>query len=393
MPKSRVKKRPDGRYQMQIYLGTEDGKRKYKYFYGSTAKEVEKKVKDALERLGKGIDISATETFSTWCRRYLRIKQATVTAANFKNYPAKVTLLEEYLGPRPVDKIRAIDLQEILFDLAARNPHTGKPTAKKTLVDYRSVMREIFQLMVDNRVIENNPALSLKVSRDAPKETRRALTEEEQRWIVETPHRAQTAAMVMMYAGLRRGELIPLTWADVDLSAHTITVCKAVEAVGGKFKVKPVTKSVAGMRTVMIPNVLVNYLAAQKRTSIYVCPNTTGGMMSDTSWRRMWDSYLTDLNFKYGDFVRKPTSKFAPEKLPFVIPRITPHWLRHTFCSMMYMAGVDVVTAQNQMGHADIKTTLHIYTHLSERFKAAEMEKLNTYLNADACQMPVMISK
>ena len=43
MAKSRVKKRPDGRYAMQIYLGTVDGKRKYKTVYGGTPKEVQKK--------------------------------------------------------------------------------------------------------------------------------------------------------------------------------------------------------------------------------------------------------------------------------------------------------------------------------------------------------------
>lgn len=47
---------------------------------------------------------------------------------------------------------------------------------------------------------------------------------------------------------------------------------------------------------------------------------------------------------------------------------------------MMYNAGVDVLTAQQQMGHSDVKTTLEIYTHLSQEKKAADISKLNSSL-------------
>jgi len=99
----------------------------------------------------------------------------------------------------------------------------------------------------------------------------------------------------------------------------------------------------------------------------------------------MWDSYLSDLNFKYGDFSpfeRSPKSKFDPDGVPFVIPKITPHWLRHTFCTMLYFAGVDILTAKSQMGHKDIQTTLEIYTHLDACHKQKEIGKLNSYLDS-----------
>lgn len=55
--------------------------------------------------------------------------------------------------------------------------------------------------------------------------------------------------------------------------------------------------------------------------------------------------------------------------------------LRHTFCTMMYENGVDVMTAKNQMGHADIQTTLSIYTHISADHTAEEMKKMNQNKN------------
>ncbi len=54
---------------------------------------------------------------------------------------------------------------------------------------------------------------------------------------------------------------------------------------------------------------------------------------------------------------QKPKSKMAPGGVPIIIPKFTAHWLRHTFITMMYMAGVDVLTAAKQAGHADIKVT------------------------------------
>ena len=70
-----------------------------------------------------------------------------------------------------------------------------------------------------------------------------------------------------------------------------------------------------------------------------------------------------------------------------VIDRFTAHNLRHTYATMLYKAGVDVLTAKEQLGHADIKTTLNIYTHLDREYKRRTMDKLDQYL--DASQMQV----
>ena len=108
--------------------------------------------------------------------------------------------------------------------------------------------------------------------------------------------------------------------------------------------------------------------------------------MSDTAWRRMWESYLFDLNLKYGNAVVK-RNKFDPRGNLMVIDRFTAHNLRHTYATMLYKAGVDVLTAKEQLGHADIKTTLNIYTHLDREYKRRTMDKLDQYL--DASQMQV----
>lgn len=88
MAKSRVKKRPDGRYMMQIYLGMVDGKRKYKSVYGATPKEVEAKAEEVRAMMGKGLDIVAQrDKFSQWADDLYRIKAASgVTQGQKQNY-------------------------------------------------------------------------------------------------------------------------------------------------------------------------------------------------------------------------------------------------------------------------------------------------------------------
>ena len=136
---------------------------------------------------------------------------------------------------------------------------------------------------------------------------------------------------------------------------------------------------------ITMPHILKNFLLEEKQkkvVSLYVVPDAKGCMMSENSFRRMWQSYMTQLNFRYGDFSAygSRTSVHDPKGVPMVIEGFTAHQLRHTYASILYMAGVDVVTAKELMGHADIQTTLEIYTHLSKTYKKKEVSKLDEYL-------------
>lgn len=382
-------KRADGRYKGTVFLGISDGRKMYKYVYARSQKELDVKLKEVYTKLGKGLDVTAQrDSFGLWAQRWLRLKKTEVSDHRYYVYECRVKNLSP-LEAMELPKIRSMDIQEIIIDLAGEY-------SKSVLREIKSTARQIFQLAVDNRVIDYNPADSVKIpaQNKAMKEERRALTEEEQSWIINTPHRAQTAAMIMMFAGLRRGELVPLLWSDIDLDAGTISVTKSMYRKGNNWEMKQGAKTAAGVRTVYIPDVLISYLRNVEHSSFLVCPDTRGNMMSLSSWGKLWDSYLSTLNFEYGDFSAvmvtdpntgklkqfvKPAGKSAPQKIPMVIPKISPHWLRHTFITNMYLAGVDVLTAKEQAGHADINTTMTIYTHLNAVHKVKQVEKLNEF--------------
>ena len=103
-------------------------------------------------------------------------------------------------------------------------------------------------------------------------------------------------------------------------------------------------------------------------------------MMTESAWKALWKNYMKELNNKYGKKVKISKSKFTHAS-PMTIPPITAHWLRHTFATLLYLSGVDVLTAKDQLGHADVQTTLNIYTHLDQEFKDKNIAKLDDYLN------------
>lgn len=382
---AKLTKRSDGRYQMSVYIGrNENGKRKYETVYGRTHKEAQQKANDIRVRLGKGIDVSSSrDSFASWCDRWLVMKKSEVTAAQYNLCAARAKILKERLGRMTMLDVTTADIQAVINELAQKNPRTGKPSAKKTLRDYLQVAQQIFRFAIQSRVLDYNPAEYARVPQNAPQSVRRALSEVERSWIAQTPHRARTAAMIMLYAGLRRGEVAALTWNDIDFKKKTITVNKSVTYKGDKPESVKSPKTAAGTRVIPIPDILIGYLSSLPRTSLLVVTSARGTQMTESAWSKMWESYLSVLNEQHGIHPGMK-SRHDPKGMPMTINSFTPHCLRHTYCTMLYEAGVDVLVAMRLMGHSDVKTTLGIYTHLSRERTSSSVSLLNSYLTGES---------
>lgn len=384
---ARVKKRKDGRYCCQIYLGRdENGKRKYKSVYAKSPAELKEKETEIRLQLGQGLDIlSQRDSFGRWADDWIRIKEkGNMSMRQMDNYRRAVKLWKEELHGYEIGQVRADDIERVLLQLIDRG------LSQRTIDLYKSTVRQIMRRAV-GRIIQLNPVdqVHLNIS-GRESEQRRALTQEEQQWILDTPHRAQPVAVIMMLSGLRRGELAALTWNDVNLKEKTITVNKSIEYdSNGLPTLKHITKTKAGMRVVDIPQKLVNYMEKMPKDNLLVIHTQKGETMTGTAWTKLWKSYMRELNIKYGtrtpaDLEKINSGKPGPKVFDMTIPNITMHWLRHAFCTLMYFAGVDVVQACAQMGHADVTTTLRIYTHLDSVHKRKSVDKLDAYLDKNA---------
>lgn len=378
MPKKRNAKREDGRIAVQVYLGRVEGKRKYKTVYGNTQKEADEKALRIKLALKKGIDVTAErDTFRDWAERWIALKRCSPGRLKICRYEInKLSAISDI----PIGKVRPSEIQAIIQEYAKCNPQTGEPSAKKTLLDLRNAVHQIFDLALKNRVIDWNPVDAVEVPSDAPQEEREPMPVRVVALIEEVSHRMQTAAMIMLHAGLRRGELLALEWGSIDFENGCINISQSVEMYSGKPTIKAGGKTQCARRTVYIPDKLIDYLLPLAKTHVVplrgsdlVFPALNGGPMGNASWGRLWKSYMVAL------------SEAAGEAIHF-----TAHQLRHTFATSLYLAGIDIKTAQDQLGHAEAETTMNIYTHLDRQYKRRSMHKLNDFY---ASQMQVERNK
>lgn len=228
------------------------------------------------------------------------------------------------LAKQKIGKLIKSDFQSIINEYAVKNSKTERSTAKGTLRGYRMAAHQVMEYAVENRLIDYNPLNYVKIPSTSPNNRRRALTEEEQQWIINTEHRAQLSAMIMMLSGLRLGECIALQWCDIDLKNADIFVHQKLLYKQSPPQVVQGAKTEAGIRHVHMPKLLVKYLKEQPPhlPNDYVVVSVHGNLYSATSWRTVWKSYLLTLNVKYGDFSsyeKEYKSKFDPSGVPFVI--------------------------------------------------------------------------
>ena len=309
----KIRLRSDGRYQISLYLGkTADGKEIRRVVYGKTQKEAQAKA-DALKiKYCKGIDPAAErESFAVWTDRWLSIKKAEVSLAQFRLCAARAAVFTERLGRIRLSDISIADLQTVINDLAFENPRTGKPTAKNTLKSYKQVASQIFAFAIQARAVDYNPAEYIRLPQNAPCKARTAVSHDIILLIDKTPHRAKTAAYLMLYAGLRRGEVAALTWSDIDFAHKAIAINKAVTYKTDKPEIKS-PKTEAGRRVIPMPDNLADYLSSLPRTSTLVVTSASGRQMTEQAWKRLWESYLNTLNETAYNEIMPSRSKYHP---------------------------------------------------------------------------------
>ena len=282
--------------------------------------------------------LNESSEFRMWGEKWKKRVLIGATYLYTHDINSQLTHIYQYVGDVPINEIRLMELDDMMIELANLNPNTNKPMAKKTLKSIKNTVVSVFNYAIDNSNLDRNPAKNMVIPKKAVKEERNALTLEEMNWLIDTPHRCRTAALIMMFCGLRLGETIPLQWSDIDYEKSFLTVSKSTYLVSANtYGVKRGTKN-GKERTVPIPDILLNVLKEEQKNSQsrYICPKTDLDMQTPTSWRRLWQSYFGELNRKYcNNSVNKP-NKYCPQKTKVTIDKITPHRLRHTYATLLY---------------------------------------------------------
>lgn len=194
----------------------------------------------------------------------------------------------------------------------------------------------------------------------------------------ELPLQIKVLFTLAIYTGLRKGELLALTWDDVDFENNAVAVTKAAAVVGGKQIVK-VPKTRNSYRIVSIPKRMTTMLLKLKNEQTcyrlkvgsfwqgnnWIFTQTNGKMMCYSTPYSALQDILTHYN----------ADKAEAGKLPM----IPFHGLRHTSATLLIAGHEDAKTVSARLGHAETSTTLNIYAHSlleADKTAAATIENM-----------------
>jgi integrase len=183
--------------------------------------------------------------------------------------------------------------------------------------------------------------------------------------------RDQVLFHLLTYTGARKGELLALTWGDIDFEAGSIRLAKTLFHTEGKFLIQtPKTKE--SRRLISLDTKTLSSLKKWRIRQI----EANLAMVSTGEDNKMV-------------FTRDDGSPlrlaYLNEKLDIVIKkhnlhRITIHGLRHTHASLLFEAGANIKEVQERLGHSDVQMTMNIYTHVTEHIKEQTAEKFHRYI-------------
>ena len=376
----RRNERADNRIMLSVELGhDEQGRRRRKYFYGATRLEAERKRDEYLETV-KGKRPRADMTLSQWIDSYLQIYPSGANPLYSSQHAVPYNHLRAALGERQLSAIRESDLQAFVNSLSGKSQST---ISKQILT-----IKKVFAKARKNKLLDEDPSEDLIAPR-AVKGTHRALTKDEVRLILrywDAPgNYSGLWMMIMLFAGLRRGEMMALDWSCIDMTQRTLTVRQTAVIVGNKAVIEQRTKSAAGVRIVPIVEPLYQALLSvpESRRNGLVCLSANGKPLTESAVSRGLERFLGIVNrAACGEPLNQPGRRTDLRPLPAPLLSFRYHDLRHTYCTMLYDSGVDVKSAAYLMGHADVTVTMKIYTHLSESKQANSTALLSDYLRS-----------
>ena len=347
MPRKKYYRRSDGLYETSRTI---NGKRVY--FRGKSCAEVDRKIMeyDANARSGRAVQVIADE--------WLAQKEPLIAGTSYLSYARSEKFVAEWFGTRRAGSVRPLDVQRCLNDYAA------KGYAKSTVGITLTVLMQVFSHAVLAGDTDTNPAREIKLPRGLPKKERHALTQA-QELLVENCRAGEwwLLGVMLLYTGMRRGELLALHWQDVDLDEGVIHVTKKVNFVNSVPILETNLKSENGRRNIPILAPLLAVLPRERRIGL-VWKGEKGGFMTEYEFYKAWSKYCEDAGLPFGEDGR---------------PVITPHCLRHSFATIAYEAGIDPKTAASWLGDTE-EVMRSVYEELRDAHVEKNAGPMNAYL-------------
>lgn len=370
-----LKQRADGLWVARLYLGPDENGKPVTWQKASKDRDVvEKALREATKRHRQGRDVgSDQQTVKELLLAWLETVRDTREHKTFTSYAQVANdYVIPYLGSVRLVELTPAHVQTMLTRLAQREP----PLSPRTRKYARDVLSYALGRAVKWEVIDRNVARLA----DPPKVPRSKivpLTEDEARQLLDVVkgHPLEALYSVALAVAVRQGEALGLRWSDVDFNRGQVTIQVALTVVDGEYRLKEVKTGERG-RVLALPRVAMKALEERRRIQQEERRGAGFG----------WKGNKLDLVFTTS--VGTPLDRWNVRRQfqMFLSRAGLPHKrfydLRHTSASLLLAQGVPLKVISEILGHASIRTTADVYTHLTTAQHRDAAEKMSSILSA-----------
>jgi integrase len=389
-------------YAGYVWVNTPTGRRQRKWVYGKTREVVLKKWVRLHHEAAAGPVTTKTPTLGEYLEYWLReVVETSVRPKTAETYAMHIRLyIKPGLGAKRLNKLTVRDVRSWLHGLAtqcqccAQGKDRARPESERrccavqrccrwtlssrTVRDVRGVLRAALNNAVTEELITKNPATHIKLPNQRARKPAPWSVEEARRFLVsarddEDP--LYPAYVLILVLGLRRGEVLGLTWAMVHLEAAELEVGYGLQRIGGRL-VQGETKTEASDAILPLPDICVTALRLQERAQV------EARAKAGPFWTESGYVFTTrdGLPIDPRNFHRAFKQRCAQAG----VRSIRVHDTRHTCGSLLAALDVHPRVAMQILRHSKIGVTMEIYTHVPSELTRAALRSLGDSLEGPA---------
>lgn len=367
-----LSQRKDGVYQARYT----DRWGKRKTIYGNDIRLLRKQLAEEITDNERLSNVKEDITLDYWFGRWMEVYKNKSVRPNTKREYTHIYQknISPYLGDRNINTLIKSDIQ-LLIDTASDNGYAYERQNK-----IKVILRDMLQRAVEDQLVINNPVSGIKLRAD--KEIKaQALSVEEQNIFFEYCRNTfyENLFNVAVNTGLRPGELFALNISDINLEEGYINVDKTLvyqkylTDTRKEFHVElPKTKQ--SYRKVPINSICRSYLEKQLELKKFISekrPKQQNNYLFVTKFNTPLNSQI------YSDAIKAVIRDInIVRSFDEQFPKFSGHTFRHTFATRCFENGVDAKVVQSYLGHASLKMTMDLYTHVTEEKSSTDIEKI-----------------
>ncbi len=367
-----LSQRKDGLYQARY----SDRWGKRKAIYGRNLRELRKQLAEAIAGNEKLSSIKSEITLDRWFEHWMQVYKEKSIRPNTKSQYTHIynKNISPYLGSRRINSLIKSDIQQ-LIDRASEENYAYERQNK-----IKVILRDMLQRAVEDNFIINNPVSGIKLRAD--KEIKaKSLTLEEQNIFFDYCRNTfyDNLFNVAVNTGLRPGELFALKIEDIDFKNGFIDVNKTLVYQKyltddkKEFHIEP-PKTKQSYRKVPINSICKIYLEKQLNLKNIISQKRPK-QQNDYLFVTKFNTPLNSVIFSGAiNAVIRQINLTKPFNEQFEV--FSGHTFRHTFATRCFESGVDAKVVQSYLGHASLKMTMDLYTHVTDDKSAMDIEKI-----------------